>query len=329
MAARKEARKSSNIEQWQTLISTTLGRLDTVPISKQRDFSGSLSQQQLGQFSCVDLRSTQLEIVRREKFIHNQSEDFFKVNFHLAGQAELAQNGRFTTLSPGQWVIYDNTRPYTLKFQQTYRQLVLLIPRQQLLAQLPNLEQVLIRPQSFSTPHSQTIYRFLQTSLQAKQLTSNSQLPADGLVRDLLTAALLESAPLTRTQQLSPRATLSRIKQFIHQNLRNPDLSVATIVGACHISKRYLHHLFAMEGITAVNYIWAIRLEQCRLALLNPQKAHLSITDIAFAWGFNSNAHFSRRFKQAFGQSPTILRQNIINSPKLHSQSSTQPQNPL
>ncbi|WP_081467111.1 helix-turn-helix domain-containing protein [Burkholderia ambifaria] len=33
-----------------------------------------------------------------------------------------------------------------------------------------------------------------------------------------------------------------------------------------------------------------------------------TVTDVAYRWGFNDAAHFSRTFKQAFGVSPRSLR---------------------
>lgn len=35
----------------------------------------------------------------------------------------------------------------------------------------------------------------------------------------------------------------------------------------------------------------------------------LSITDIAFGWGFNSASHFARSFRDAFGMTPRDYRQ--------------------
>jgi AraC-like DNA-binding protein len=54
--------------------------------------------------------------------------------------------------------------------------------------------------------------------------------------------------------------------------------------------------------------IWAQRLEACRRELGDPQQGHRSISDIAFGWGFNDAAHFSRAFRERFGLSPREWR---------------------
>ncbi|MBL8942370.1 MAG: helix-turn-helix domain-containing protein [Myxococcales bacterium] len=52
----------------------------------------------------------------------------------------------------------------------------------------------------------------------------------------------------------------------------------------------------------------AARLDRCRAQLLDPAHAHRSISEIAFALGFTSAAHFSRAFRARFGRSPRTLR---------------------
>ncbi len=50
------------------------------------------------------------------------------------------------------------------------------------------------------------------------------------------------------------------------------------------------------------------RLERCREELSNPRLANRSIGEIAYAAGFADLAHFSRRFREAYGLSPSDYR---------------------
>jgi AraC-like DNA-binding protein len=72
-----------------------------------------------------------------------------------------------------------------------------------------------------------------------------------------------------------------------------------------------VHKVFQTEGTTVSDQIWRMRLARCREDLCNPAYANQSITDIAFSWGFNSSAHFSRAFKDEFGVCPRILRKAL------------------
>jgi AraC family transcriptional regulator, positive regulator of tynA and feaB len=53
---------------------------------------------------------------------------------------------------------------------------------------------------------------------------------------------------------------------------------------------------------------WQRRLIRCAEALRDPSRAHLSVTDICFSYGFSSSSHFSRLFKDRFGVPPVRYR---------------------
>ena len=42
-----------------------------------------------------------------------------------------------------------------------------------------------------------------------------------------------------------------------------------------------------------------------------PALHHRSVSDIAFSWGFNDAAHFSRAFKERFRVTPKEFRQGL------------------
>ena len=46
--------------------------------------------------------------------------------------------------------------------------------------------------------------------------------------------------------------------------------------------------------------------------LKNPAQAQRTITDIAFSWGFNNGAHFSRVFREHAGLSPSDFRETAL-----------------
>jgi AraC-like DNA-binding protein len=76
------------------------------------------------------------------------------------------------------------------------------------------------------------------------------------------------------------------------------------------LSARYINNLFEDEETSLMRYVWRRRLENCRKELVNPVYAEHRISDIAFRWGFNDAAHFSRAFKQHFGCNPREIRGN-------------------
>jgi len=104
------------------------------------------------------------------------------------------------------------------------------------------------------------------------------------------------------------RATLrERAQAYIGRHIREADLSVEKIATALNCSKRYLHLVFNAGEETVSEYVWRQRLEGCRAELGDPA-FRLTLTEVAYAWGFNSSAHFSRAFKERFGVSPSVHR---------------------
>ena len=96
-----------------------------------------------------------------------------------------------------------------------------------------------------------------------------------------------------------PAALYELAQAFIHDHLRDPDLSIDQISVALGCSKRYLHMLFSDRGLTVSEYIWRARLLNCRQDL--ETQCNKTITDVAFSWGFSSSSHFSRVFRKYFG----------------------------
>src|SRR5690606_36685928 len=101
---------------------------------------------------------------------------------------------------------------------------------------------------------------------------------------------------------------LAAARSYVAQNVHDPDLNATRLAAALGISLRHLTRLFAAQGQTPAYYIRTLRLQKALADLADPSQAHLSVADIAFKWGFVSQAHFSRVFRQEFGLSPKQSR---------------------
>ncbi|CAN5266165.1 hypothetical protein BH10PSE4_BH10PSE4_04060 [soil metagenome] len=108
----------------------------------------------------------------------------------------------------------------------------------------------------------------------------------------------------------APTAHLQRLCQTIETLLPDPDLSLRRVADEEGVSPRYVQKLFASADETFSHYLRTRRLERCRTDLASPQHGRLSISEICFRWGFNGSAHFSRAFRDQYGQSPREFRQS-------------------
>jgi AraC-like DNA-binding protein len=102
-----------------------------------------------------------------------------------------------------------------------------------------------------------------------------------------------------------------RIKEFARRNLRDPGLDTHVIAKGVGLSVRHLHELFVSEPDTLMRWIRAERLKRIRNELADPALLDRPIGTIAYHWGFQESAHFSRTFRAAYGVAPRIFRDSI------------------
>ena len=100
---------------------------------------------------------------------------------------------------------------------------------------------------------------------------------------------------------------VARIRSTIDARFADPELTPAAVAEEARISPRYLQKLFRARGMTTGSFINALRLDHAsrllhRRALL---RSDLPLSEIALASGFTDYPHFSRKFRQYFGQSPS------------------------
>lgn len=101
-------------------------------------------------------------------------------------------------------------------------------------------------------------------------------------------------------------AFLRTVREAVEAHLTDADFSVGQLADAVALSPSQLQRkVKALTDRTPVQLIRVIRLE--RAAQLLDQDAG-TITEIAYAVGFNSYSHFARSFKEYFGQSASAYR---------------------
>jgi AraC-like DNA-binding protein len=125
---------------------------------------------------------------------------------------------------------------------------------------------------------------------------------------DLLVLSIeADGRTLTSGSSTVREAHLSRIESFARRNLGRADLDPDLIARACGISTRYLHELFRDTHQTIGQWIRTQRLDACHAQLGDPAN-RLTVTEIAYRFGFSDHAQFSRAFRSHFGMSPKELR---------------------
>lgn len=303
--------EGERLSYWNDLVCRTFLRVEVTPLL-DGSFFGTISTNQLAYVKLVEVTTQPSLVTRSKQFITQTSEEYVKAIYQLGGETAFNQEGRMAHLSPGDWIFFDCMRPYSLAHLPTYDKnavLVVQLPKSIFCTRLPNLEVLMGYTLSSKAGLGKVTYNFIQSTLREMTGIKLESAPslAETLV-DLLVTNLSETLYPAKSLVRSQAVMLLEVKSFIHRHLADPNLSSCTIAKALNISKSYLYLLFQGENTTVNRYIWDLRLEKCRADLANPLHSHRTITEIAFAWGFNNSTHFSRLFKDRYGQAARAYR---------------------
>lgn len=158
-------------------------------------------------------------------------------------------------------------------------------------------------------PMISTVYRQFLLNCDWSDSTNHLQLSS---ASNLLLNHLLKN--YSNVQWQLPRVTgglaphaLNRLKDWIEHNLHLP-LTILDLAKQVELSEYHFAHMFKKSvGLSPHQYVLKQRLTRAYDLIKHTQT---ELTDIALICGFSSSSHFSARFKQYYGYSPSTLRKD-------------------
>jgi len=271
-------------------------------------FLGCLETVALGDLRVSRVRSEGLRVQRRREHIARSVEDRLQAVVLHHGRVRCTQAGGETEAAPGELLLIDTGRPFELHFPASYDILVMQVPQR-------------LARDYFRDPHALANTRLschgvaglLAGFLHSLWALDDPDMACAGSAQiGQVALGLLEAAVRAARQAQQPAdrrcARLRAIKRLIERDLRDPRLSPAAIARALGFSTRYLHRVFASEGVSVAQYIRARRLEEAARELRDPRRMGNTVTDVALQCGFVDASHFGRVFKRCYGVSPQQYR---------------------
>lgn len=231
----------------------------------------------------------------------------------LAGIVRADQNDQSSTDRAGDFAIRDTSTPWTIEHNGYSEVLAIAIPRE-------HLERVLGSARVFAgltvdghLPAATLTRSFLHNLMrEGDRLEPSMADRMAGIAIDLVVASLAERLAQELPRSISGTMVVERAKAYIKANLGEASLDPPQIATAAGVSLRRLQELFYERGQHISDYIWRRRLEMGAQRLTDPGCARLQIGVIAYATGFATQAHFSRRFKDLYGLSPRDYRHRAL-----------------
>ena len=304
-------------ELWLQFINETYVELDCEGLSRD-NFFGELRARKVGKLGISSITTDAYDVFRTDSGISTSEDDAFIISIQTYGTAIIRQLDREVTLKPGDFTIYDATMPYHLHFANRSSELVIKVPRLQLKQYLQSPETLTALHVKGSAGISRLTTNFAQTLFhETNMLDQTTQGNMANTLLGLVTSSIRNATSEIQRAPRNKATQLLRVKQFIAQNLRNPNLDLKMVAQSQHISDRYIHKLFAESDMTPSRFIWNERIKAAQIDLSNPLLAHRSISEICYAWGFSDTTHFSRSFKKKYDLSPKAFRAKAFEGVKL------------
>ncbi|WP_424889015.1 helix-turn-helix domain-containing protein [Streptomyces sp. XH2] len=300
-----EVPTADRAEYWHEAVSHTFIPLD-VALLESAPAPATITSHRLGALQVSLVQAGPQRVERSADLIARGGEDHLTLALQHRGTARLAQDGRQLELRPGAFAISDAGRPFAKELPEPFVFTAFHWPRSAVGVSEEDLR--VLTATAFDTGDGTA--RLVAAYLESLSRSAGSTEPQQA--SRLATTALDLLAVLAHERRGRSRpevpeaalATLARVKDHILRHLGDPDLSPERIAAAHHVSVRYLHKLFRLEGVTVARWIRRQRLDVCRRDLARPTPGRASVAAVAGRWGFVSASHFSRAFRAAYGVSP-------------------------
>jgi AraC-like DNA-binding protein len=291
------------IQTWSDTLTDLCGRFDVDPLEAS-SLEGRINYTTVSRLKLCQIEASQHRIAHSAARPKLSQHPFVKILFQTHGVSHFEQGGRRIEIMPGDCLAYDVSSPHTIVSPSLTRHEVVIVPKELLQERGFRFAKMSPCKLSARTGTGRIAYDFVHAAFdEATKLSPYNAIGvADSLI-DLLLLPLREAD--TQFDRAGPEAMYVRAQAFIREHLRDPDLSIDQISAELGCTKRYLHMLFSERGMTVSDYIWQMRLQNCRHEL--ETQAGKTITDVAFSWGFSSSSHFSRVFRKYFGMVPSAI----------------------
>lgn len=277
------------------------------------DVVGDIRVDSLATLELSRVTATAQSVQRTPSLIARAAADYFLVSIQTSGTGRIVQDDRTADLRPGDFALYDSTRPYELTFDGPFQQYVLMLPGPSLRSQLRDAPDLTARGVRGSRGAGHLMIEMIRTlATDIAVLEPAAAAAVAQSVEHIVVAGLSSLSGSVRSRSVPEpmlQARREQVRAHVRTRLRDPGLTVGAIAAALHTSVSTLHRAFAGEPCSLAEWIWGQRLDAVRADLCAPALAHRTIGDLAFSWGFVDASHFSRAFRARFGRTAREVRQ--------------------
>ncbi|GAA2350974.1 helix-turn-helix domain-containing protein [Saccharopolyspora halophila] len=272
---------------------------------RPQEFGGALNDRSLGEVNFVNMACGRHAAYRDGRAAAEAG--YYVLTLQLSGSLRMEQDERAARLRPGEFAVYDSSRPARLVSSDDYRSTCVRFPKELLGGPHP---EPLAEVTATAFAYEPGLPSVVWDTLISLNRNLHAMGPHAGLavhnVMDMVGVMLRTAAgAVVRSDQ---EMLLHRIRAHIDAHLDDPELGPAQIAAAHYISLRQLHSLFERTGSSVARWIRTRRIELCKRDLADPANSSVPISTLAARRGFTNPSHFAQLFKRTTGRSPKAYR---------------------
>lgn len=301
-------RQEDRFAYWREAVCDSYVLLDC-QCERPEKFDGEILLNRMSRLSTSFVTGSKQLVHRRKKDISRSSEASFLISLQLTKNGVISQCGREAYLEPGDFTLYSSTDRYCIDLPDGFRQLVVQIPREELLGRLPKAD--LLTGMTVSGKNvigsviNDSVLRLVSTIDQSGEAVR--QCIQDTIVDLFVTG--LASLDGSRHELSKPEQQIMlRADAIIHSNLHDPGFNRHKLAAAMGMSVRRLSEIYQMDKRSITSTIRDMRLSKIASDLTDDRYARQTINDIALRWGVSNQQNLIRNFKDRFGMTPGTYR---------------------
>ena len=300
---------ASRAIEWNDLYSRQLNRVEFTP-EDRHSFAARLSLGRLGPIQFVRMSTNRTDIRRTRRHIVPGAPRLYSFLLQARGSSVFQHCGQEAHLTEGDFTLCDSAAPHSFAVEDSSTVIMLRVDGTTLREHLPTPERfcgLRLRHEVGLTAPMSAMVEKLDARLEGGFTSVYDASVARHLLEMMAMSYAIGFEDLPDLSAVI-KGRQAEVIRYIEDRLRDPKLSPASVAEGLRISPRYLRTEFAGTGEKVSTYIIRRRLEECAKQIRNPAWTGHTLTEIAFAWGFNSAAHFTRTFHEQFGMAPREYR---------------------
>ncbi|MBN8832705.1 MAG: helix-turn-helix domain-containing protein [Sphingomonadales bacterium] len=297
---------------WNALYASRMSRVGFMP-RDQSHFDAELRIGQLGPVKLARLSVDSCSIERSPGHIVHPSPRLYSFMLQTQGQSTFHHCGNEAHLSEGDFVLCDTGQPHYWSARDPSTIIMVRVEPALLREYLPTPELFCGQRLGHAVGLTDTV------AAMVRSLAQRVETGIDAPYEEQVARHLLKMLSMNYAMGFGDGSAAGALRlrhndivRHVEDHLRDPQLTPASVAEALRLSPRYLRTIFSISGERLSAYILRRRLEECARQLGNPGWNAHTLAEIAFSWGFNSPAYFTRCFRDRFGVAPGDYRRPAL-----------------